>query len=176
LWQRCTAQVGAQSSVDESQLRDNLKSFTNVYALVEQNYAEPIAGDKADAAIYDGAIPGMLQVLDPHSISTIPRLTPSSAKISASLLWRRHGDSAAEQQGLRGHALRRYAVVSRRHPPRRCHLRVDGKPTDGWSSDQVAKALKDQGHACAGYDHRVGQAKPLVFDLVRDEIPILRLI
>ncbi len=59
--------VGAQSSADESQLRDSLKSFTNVYALVEQNYAEPIDGDKADAAIYDGAIPGMLRVLDPHS-------------------------------------------------------------------------------------------------------------
>jgi carboxyl-terminal processing protease len=60
--------VGAQSSAaDESQLRDNLKEFTNVYALVEQNYAEPITGDKADTVIYDGAIPGMLRVLDPHS-------------------------------------------------------------------------------------------------------------
>ena len=59
--------VGAQSSADESQLRDSLKSFTNVYAIVEQNYAEPISGDKADTAIYDGAIPGMLRVLDPHS-------------------------------------------------------------------------------------------------------------
>ncbi len=59
--------VGAQSSQDESQLRDSLKTFTDVYALVEQNYAEPITGDKADGAIYDGAIPGMLQVLDPHS-------------------------------------------------------------------------------------------------------------
>ena len=59
--------VGAQSSADESQLRDSLKNFTNVYALVEQNYAEPIEGDKADKAIYDGAIPGMLRVLDPHS-------------------------------------------------------------------------------------------------------------
>ena len=59
--------VGAQTATDESQLRDNLKSFTDVYALVEKNYAEPIAGDKADTAIYDGAIPGMLRVLDPHS-------------------------------------------------------------------------------------------------------------
>ena len=46
--------VGAQSSADESQVRDSLKTFTNVYALVEQNYAEPIVGDKADIAIYDG--------------------------------------------------------------------------------------------------------------------------
>ena len=34
---------------------------------MEQNYAEPINGDKADIAIYDGAIPGMLRMLDPHS-------------------------------------------------------------------------------------------------------------
>src|SRR5246500_2256545 len=59
--------VGAQSSQDESKIRDNLKTFTDVYSLVEQNYAEPISGEKADVAIYDGAIPGMLRVLDPHS-------------------------------------------------------------------------------------------------------------
>src|ERR1035438_3633966 len=49
--------VGAQSSADESQLRDSLRSFTSVYAQVEENYAEPINGDRADTAIYDGAIP-----------------------------------------------------------------------------------------------------------------------
>jgi len=38
---------GAQSSADESQLRDSLKTFTDVYSKVEQNYAEPIDGDKA---------------------------------------------------------------------------------------------------------------------------------
>ena len=59
--------VGAQSSEDESQIRDSLKAFSNVNALVEQNYAEPIQGEKADIAIYDGAIPGMLRTLDPHS-------------------------------------------------------------------------------------------------------------
>ena len=45
--------VGAQSSQDESQIRDSLKSFTDVYAQVEENYAEPITGDRADTAIYD---------------------------------------------------------------------------------------------------------------------------
>src|ERR1700755_1075651 len=59
--------VGAQSSTDESQFRDSLKSFTSVYDVVSQNYAEPLDGDKPDKAIYDGAIPGMLRVLDPHS-------------------------------------------------------------------------------------------------------------
>src|ERR1700761_1452491 len=59
--------VGAQAQADESTLRNDLRSFTTVYSLVEENYAEPLTGDKAESAIYDGAIPGMLRVLDPHS-------------------------------------------------------------------------------------------------------------
>jgi carboxyl-terminal processing protease len=59
--------VAAQSSSDESTLRDSLHQFTDVYSIVEQNYAEPLDTDKTDRAIYDGAIPGMLHVLDPHS-------------------------------------------------------------------------------------------------------------
>ena len=35
-----------------------------VYSLLEQNYADPVSSEKA---IYQGAIPGMLRTLDPHS-------------------------------------------------------------------------------------------------------------
>src|SRR5579864_9515835 len=59
--------VAAQSASDESTLRDSLHEFTDVYSIVEQNYAEPLNDDKIDKAIYDGAIPGMLHELDPHS-------------------------------------------------------------------------------------------------------------
>src|SRR5581483_8647431 len=59
--------VAAQSASDESTLRDSMKQFTDVYALVEQNYADKLNTDKVDQVIYDGAIPGMLHVLDPHS-------------------------------------------------------------------------------------------------------------
>ena len=38
--------------------------FREIYALVEQNFADPV---KPDKAIYKGAIPGMLRTLDPHS-------------------------------------------------------------------------------------------------------------
>src|ERR1700731_4567765 len=48
----------------DSAVRDSLRQFTDVYSLVEQTYAEPVNADKA---IYNGAIPGMLHVLDPHS-------------------------------------------------------------------------------------------------------------
>ena len=59
--------VAAQSASDESTLRDSLHSFTNVYSIVEANYAERLDTEKTDKAIYDGAIPGMLHTLDPHS-------------------------------------------------------------------------------------------------------------
>src|ERR1700731_4721742 len=48
----------------DSDVRDSLKQFADVYNVIEQNYAEPVNPDKA---IYNGAIPGMLHVLDPHS-------------------------------------------------------------------------------------------------------------
>ena len=62
-----SGKVSAQSATQESSLRDSLHSFTDVYGIVEQNYAEHLDSDKVDKAIYDGAIPGMLHVLDPHS-------------------------------------------------------------------------------------------------------------
>ena len=41
-----------------------IRQFTNVLDVVQANYAEPVDVDKA---VYQGAIPGMLRVLDPHS-------------------------------------------------------------------------------------------------------------
>jgi carboxyl-terminal processing protease len=51
-------------------LQDSVKDFTNVLAVVQRNYADTVDTDKA---IYDGAIPGMLRVLDPHSNFFDPR-------------------------------------------------------------------------------------------------------
>src|ERR1700694_2025522 len=42
----------------------SLKSFSQFYSIVEQNFADSA---KVDNAIYEGAIPGMLNTLDPHS-------------------------------------------------------------------------------------------------------------
>src|SRR6267378_7576510 len=48
----------------DSDVSQSLQQFTQVYDIVEQNYSEPVNADKA---IYSGAIPRMLHVLDPHS-------------------------------------------------------------------------------------------------------------
>src|SRR5271154_2101839 len=41
-----------------------VRDFTRVLDQVQTNYAEPVDVDKA---VYQGAIPGMLRMLDPHS-------------------------------------------------------------------------------------------------------------
>src|SRR5579862_9329956 len=60
---RARASTTATAGSD-AQLQDSVKSFTHVLSVVERNYADPADTDKV---IYDGAIPGMLHVLDPHS-------------------------------------------------------------------------------------------------------------
>ena len=41
-----------------------VRDFTRVLDVVQNNYADPVDADKA---VYQGAIPGMLRMLDPHS-------------------------------------------------------------------------------------------------------------
>ena len=41
-----------------------VRDFTRVLDVVQNNYADPVDVDKA---VYQGAIPGMLRMLDPHS-------------------------------------------------------------------------------------------------------------
>ncbi len=178
--------VGAQSSEDESQLRDSLKQFTSVYALVEQNYAEPITGDKVDGAIYDGAIPGMLRTLDPHSNFYDPK---AYAKMREDQRGHYYGVGMViqEQRDPQGHDKIYVITPYEGTPSFRAGIRpgdvisaVDGKPVVPGteddaslnSSDAVAKALKGpKGTHVQVTMTRVGQPKPLVFDLVRDEIP-----
>src|SRR3981081_2528211 len=50
------------SSSDDYQTA--VRDFTRVLDVVQTNYAEPVDVDKS---VYQGAIPGMLRMLDPHS-------------------------------------------------------------------------------------------------------------
>ncbi|MGA9070896.1 MAG: S41 family peptidase [Terracidiphilus sp.] len=173
--------VGAQSAADEGQVRDNLKSFYDVYSLVEQNYAEPMDGDKADVAIYDGAIPGMLRVLDPHSNFYDPK---AYAKMREDQHGRYYGvGMLIQQQNGKVYVVTPYeGTPSYRagiHPGDIIYA-VDGKivnveskdPNQLTSSDLVAKALKGpKGTNVQATMVREGQPNPIVFNLVRDSIP-----
>jgi carboxyl-terminal processing protease len=57
-------QILARAATPQEDLDKNVKVMTGVLSLLEQNYADPISSEKA---IYQGAIPGMLRTLDPHS-------------------------------------------------------------------------------------------------------------
>jgi carboxyl-terminal processing protease len=172
--------VAAQSASDESTLRDSLHSFTNVYALVEQNYAEHLDSDKTDKAIYDGAIPGMLHTLDPHSNFYDP-------KAFAQMREDQHGKyygvgmsiqpqpDPTAKNGLKIVVLAPFEGT----PSYKAGIRpgdvivnVDGKSTEGMDSAAVASVLKGpKGTHVSVTMSREGSPKPLVFDLVRDEIP-----
>ena len=51
-------------------LSSGLQVLTKVYDLVERNFADEVASDKT---FYNGAIPGMLRTLDPHSSFLDPK-------------------------------------------------------------------------------------------------------
>jgi carboxyl-terminal processing protease len=148
---------------------------------VEQNYAEPITGDKVDTVIYDGAIQGMLRTLDPHSNFYDPK---AYAKMREDQRGHYYGvGMVIQQQKEKIFVITPYEGT----PSFRAGIRpgdvitaVDGKQvvTEGnnpdalASSDAVAKALKGpKGTHVQVTMSREGQTKPLTFDLVRDEIP-----
>lgn len=154
----------------DSDVRDNLRQFSDVYSMVEQNYAEPVNPDKA---IYDGAIPGMLHVLDPHSNFLDPKaysqlreeqsgkyygvgmqIAPRNNKI---IVVAPFVGTPAYKVGLR---------------PGDVILAVDGKATDNMSVSDVADLLKGpRGTNVRITILREGTPKPLEFNVVRDEIP-----
>src|SRR5580700_3224015 len=58
------------ASNSASETSASVRQFSGVLAIIQRSYAEPVDSEKI---IYDGAIPGMLHVLDPHSNFFDPR-------------------------------------------------------------------------------------------------------
>ena len=161
-----SAAVGAS----DNDVRDGLKQFSEVYNLVEQNYAEPVNPDKA---IYNGAIPGMLHVLDPHSNFFDPKsysllreeqsgkyygvgmqIAPRNNKI---IVVAPFAGTPAYKAGLR---------------PGDVIIAVDAKATDNMSVSDVADLLKGpKGTNVHISILREAAEKPLEFNVIRDEIP-----
>jgi carboxyl-terminal processing protease len=154
----------------DAEVRDSFRQFANVFDTVEQNYAEPVNADKA---IYNGAIPGMLHVLDPHSNFFDPK--------AYSLL---REDQRGKYYGVGmtvGPRNNKVIVIAPfvGTPAYRAGIRpgdiivaVDGKATDNMSTSDVADLLKGpKGTTVHITILREGSEKPLEFSVVRDEIP-----
>jgi carboxyl-terminal processing protease len=147
-----------------------IRDFSNVLSVVQANYADPVDADKA---VYQGAIPGMLRMLDPHSNFFDAR------------------QFALLREDQRG----RYYGVGMVVAPRENHTvvmspyvgapaynaglrpgdiiaKVDDKSTDGLTTSEVADMLKGpKGTVVKITVTREGYADPLIFTVTRDEIP-----
>ena len=138
---------------------------------MEQNFAEPV---KADKAIYKGAIPGMLKTLDPHSNFFDPKdyqglrddqrghyygvgmqVGPRSGK---TIVIAPFGGSPAYKAGIR---------------PGDVIMEINDKKTDSLNtSEEIADLLKGpRGSKVQVTMAREGVEKPIIFNIVRDEIP-----
>src|SRR5437868_5523010 len=165
------AQKNTQTATaGDSDVKDSLKQFTQVYEVVESNYAEPVNPEKA---IYNGAIPGMLHALDPHSNFFDPK--------SYSLL---REEQRGKYYGVGmtvGPRNNKVIVIAPfvGTPAYKAGIRpgdiiaaVDGKSCDNMSTSDVADLLKGpKGTTVRITILREGSDKPLEFNVIRDEIP-----
>jgi carboxyl-terminal processing protease len=158
------------ASDSDSDVRDSLRQFANVYDVVEQNYAEPVNADKA---IYNGAIPGMLHVLDPHSNFFDPK---QYAALREDQRGKYYG--VGMTVGPRNNKVIVIAPFAGT-PAYRAGIHpgdiivaVDGKATDNMSTSDVADLLRGpRGTTVHITIAREGATKPIDFAVVRDEIP-----
>lgn len=177
-------QVDATTGGDDSDVKSGLNALTRVYDIVEQNYADPVDPDRA---IYGstnssyagsvGAIPGALRTLDPHSSFFDPR-SFSALREDQEGKYYGVGMQIGPRPGKLGKILVEVVAPIPGSPAFRAGLRpgdvitkVDGKPTDGMNTTQVADMLKGpKGTQVRVTVEREGYDMPLDFAIVRDEI------
>lgn len=171
----CTVALFAQRGSQQNKLDDpdsivSLKKFTDVYSLVEQNYAEPL---KENKVIYNGAIPGMLRVLDPHSNFFDPKMYKQMREDQRGRYY-----GVGMQIGLFREHMTVMQVFENTPSfkagihPGDVIVSVGGKSADKMTSDQVADTLKGpKGTDVAILVSREGLEQPLSLTLTRDEIP-----
>lgn len=158
------------TAAGQSDTQDSVKSFTHVLSVVERNYAEPVDTDKL---IYDGAIPGMLRVLDPHSNFFDPK---QYALFKEEQQGKYYGVGMTVQQRDNQTVVLAPFVGSPAYKagirPGDIIQKVDGKSCDGLTTTEVADMLKGAKgtvvHISLG---REGWEKPIEVTVTRDEIP-----
>ena len=166
----CAFSLAAPPPPPELAVTQSLKSFSQFYSIVEENFAD---STKVDKAIYDGAIPGMLNTLDPHSHFFDPKEFAAMQEdnretyFGTGMTVRPDGKrtlvvapftgSPAYKAGLR---------------PGDAIIAVDGKSTDGLDTTAITGLLKGpRGTPVEVTIARAGVEKPITVKIVRDEIP-----
>jgi carboxyl-terminal processing protease len=172
--------VEATTDPGESDVQSSLNAFTKVFDVVQKNYADAV---DPDTAVYgpqnsnEGAIPGMLRTLDPHSNFFDPH---AFAQLREDQEGRYYGVGMTIQQrpGKLGTLQTIVLLPLPGSPAFRAGLRpgdiivkVDSKSTEGLNSSKVAELLKGpKGTVVRVTVSREGSEQPLDFVITRDEI------
>ncbi len=161
--------TGVSAATNQNDVDSAIKTFSRVYDLVEQNFADKVSADKA---VYRGAIPGMLRTLDPHSSFFDPKdfqllredqkghyfgvgMTVAP-KNNRTMVIAPFPGSPAYKAGIR---------------PGDVIMTVNDKSTENLRTDEVADLLKGpKGTPVQVVVAREGQPNPLTFNITRGEI------
>jgi carboxyl-terminal processing protease len=153
-----------------SDIQDSVKTFTRVLSVVQRNNAVPVDADKS---LYDGAIPAMLRLLDPHSNFFDPR---QYALLREDQRGRYYGvgmtvgpqdDNTVVLAPMPGSPAAKAGIR-----PGDIIFNVEGKPAKGLTTSEVADMLKGpKGTVVHIGMLREGYADPIIFTVTRDEIP-----
>jgi carboxyl-terminal processing protease len=156
------------SSFDDMQ--GSVESFARVLDVVQANYAEPVDVDKL---VYEGAVPGMLRMLDPHS-----------SFFDANQWALSQEDRRGKYYGVGMSMISRGEHTTVMYPyvgtpafnagirPGDVIQKVDDKSVADMTSSQVSDLLRGaKGTVVRITLAREGYAAPLSFTLTRDEIP-----
>ncbi|HLI83807.1 MAG TPA: S41 family peptidase [Bryobacteraceae bacterium] len=153
----------------DDDLENTMRAMSDAYSLVEKNFADPVSSERA---FYEGAIPGMLRTLDPHSNFLDPNefrdmqrrqrsqyfgvgmeISVDGGKV---VVFRPFPDSPAWSAGLR----RGDVIVA-----------VDGHPTDGMDTADVANMLRGPRATKVSVTiRRQGGNTPVTLSVTRDAI------
>ncbi len=158
------------AAASEDDLRESIRSFANIFHLIEENYADRVS---ADTAIFGGAIPGMLHRLDPHSQFFDPENFGALRE-----------DQKGRYAGVGMHVQQRnrQTIVVAPFPkspayragirPGDVIVKVDGESVENLSTPDVAKRLRgEKGTSVNITIQRQGREQPLEFTVTRDDIP-----
>jgi carboxyl-terminal processing protease len=151
-------------------LDKNIKKFADFYNVIEQNFADKLDSENA---IYKGAIPGMLNTLDPHSHFFDPKEFEAMQQDNREVYY---------GTGMNVRPDGKWTIVVAPFPgspafraglrPGDRFVAIDGVSTEGLDTTGISTRLKGpRGTQVSISVARHGVEKPITVSVTRDQIP-----